>query len=272
MIKEQLEFDGNKFNIDTYWLDPLEDPADEPDKPLAIICPGGAYKFIAGREAQPIALKFASERIHAIVFDYPLIEDKRTVYPLVLQELATLLNWIKKQAVKHQVDLNKIILVGFSAGAHIVANFNALMTNEETRLKIFKDDIKVQPAVNIVGYPVIDLTLGWPKEDWAMKISSDIFYWQAQEHLTKESKPTFIWQTVTDKTVPVMNSLVYAQKLELLGLSYELHLFTSGDHGSSLSTYVTQESNSTNTVNFANAQWWELCMNWLKVKNILPKE
>ncbi|WP_125712100.1 alpha/beta hydrolase [Companilactobacillus kedongensis] len=270
MTKQQLEFKNNKFEIDTYWLDPLGDYENEPKKPLAIICPGGAYKFIAGREAQPIALKFASEGIHAIVFDYPLISDDRPVYPLVLQELATLLNWVKGQADTYNVDLDKLLLVGFSAGSHIVANFNTLMTNEETRSKIFDDEIMVQPSANIIGYPVIDLTLGWPEEDWAMKISPDIFYWQAQEHLTQDSKPTFIWQTVTDQTVPVMNSLVYAQKMEFLKIPYELHLFASGGHGSSLATYVTQEPGNEDNVNFANAKWWELCINWLKVRNILP--
>ncbi|MFC6322798.1 alpha/beta hydrolase [Companilactobacillus baiquanensis] len=267
MTKRQLKFHDHEFEIDTYWLDSLDDQP----KPLAIVFPGGAYKFIAGREAQPIALKFASEGIHAIVFDYPLISEKQAIYPLVLQEIATLLNWVGEQSKVHNIDLNKILLVGFSAGAHVVANYNTLMTNEETKKEIFKDDIKVQPAANIIGYPVIDLTLGWPKEDWAMKISADILYWQAQEHLNNNSKPTFIWQTVTDQTVPVMNSLVYAQKMELLHIPYELHLFASGGHGSSLATYVTQDGNEDN-VNFANAKWWELCMNWLKVRDILPKE
>lgn len=271
MTRQRLNFRENEFEIDTYWLDPIGDLENEPNKPLAIICPGGAFKFIAKREAQPIALKFASEGMHAIVFDYPLVGDEKSVYPLVLQELATLLNWIKGQSVEHKVDLDKVLLVGFSAGSHIIANFNSLMTDAETCQKIFDNEIEVQPSANIIGYPVIDLTLGWPKEDWAVKISSDILYWQAQEHLNKNSKPTFIWQTVTDKTVPVMNSLIYAQKMELLKIPYELHLFASGEHGSSLATYVTKEGNDKN-VNFANASWWKLCMNWLKVRGILPKD
>ncbi|MQS76824.1 alpha/beta hydrolase [Companilactobacillus halodurans] len=272
MQKQELSYEDTKFTLDTYWLDPISD-FDEPlDHPLAIICPGGAFKFHTDRESQPIAMKFNAEGIHALVLRYQLIDDEHTVYPLALQELATTLNWLKAQSKSHQIDLSKILLVGFSAGGHVVADFNSIMLNPDERKKIFPEELEVQPAANILGYSVIDMTLGWPREEeWTMKVSSDIYYWQAQEHLTKDGKPTFMWQTVTDGTVPVMNSIIYAQKMDFLGIPYELHLFGSGDHGLSLATYVTQNPNNEANLNVYDAKWWELCVNWLKLQKILPK-
>jgi len=269
--KQELTYEDTKFNLDTYWIDPVADYETQVERPLAIICPGGAFKFQSDREAQPIAMQFNAAGMHALVLHYQLIDDEHSVYPLALQEMATTLNWLKTQA-SHHINFKKIMLVGFSAGSHVVADFNSIMLDPEQREKIFPAELEVEPAANILGYPVIDMTLGWPKEeDWAMKISPDIYYWQAQEHLTKHGKPTFIWQTVTDKSVPVMNSIIYAQKMELLGIPYELHLFGSGSHGLSLATYVTQNPGNEDNLNLYDSKWWELCLNWLKLQQILPK-
>jgi len=269
--KQELTYEDTKFNLDTYWIDPVADYETQVERPLAIICPGGAFKFQSDREAQPIAMQFNAAGMHALVLHYQLIDDEHSVYPLALQELATTLNWLKTQG-NHHINLQKIMLVGFSAGSHVVADFNSIMLDPEQREKIFPADLEVEPAANILGYPVIDMTLGWPKEeDWAMKISPDIYYWQAQEHLTKHGKPTFIWQTVTDQSVPVMNSIIYAQKMDLLGIPYEMHLFGSGSHGLSLATYVTQNPGNSDNLNLYDSKWWELCLNWLKLQQILPK-
>ena len=270
--KQELSYKDTNFDIDTYWLNPIADFDKPVDHPVAIICPGGAFKFHSGRESEPIALKFNAEGIHAIVLHYQLIDSGTKVYPLALQELAQTLNWLKTQAKDHNIDLDKVLLVGFSAGGHVIADFNSIMLDTEEREKVFADDLKVTPAANILGYPVIDMTLGWPTDDvWAMKISSDIYYWQAQEHLTKSGRPSFIWQTVTDGTVPVMNSILYAQKMDMLNIPYELHLFGSGDHGLSLATHVTQTPGNPDNLNSYDSKWWELCVNWLKLQNILPK-
>lgn len=273
MQKQELAYQNTKFNLDTYWVDPVADFGTPAKRPLAIICPGGAFKFITDREAQPIAFKFNSIGMHALVLDYQLADDEHSVYPLALQELATTLNWLKTQDEAHHIDFEKVILIGFSAGSHIVANFNSLMMDPDQSPKIYPEGLKVTPAANVLCYPVIDMTLGWPTdEEWSMKVAPDIYYWQAQEHLSKNSKPTFIWQTVTDTTVPVMNSIVYAQKLDLLNVPFELHLFGSGAHGLSLANYVTQNPGNEANLNQFDTKWWELCVNWLKLQNIIPKQ
>lgn len=272
MQKQELTYQDTKFSLDTYWLDPISDFEEQVKRPVVIICPGGGFKFQTDREAQPIALKFNAAGMHVIVLHYQLVDEEHSVYPLALQEMATTLNWLRSQSGVRNIDLNKVILNGFSAGSHIVADYNAIMLDSNQRIKIFTDEITVTPAVNVIGYPVIDMTLGWPREEeWAMKIAPDIYYWQAQEHLTSNGRPTFIWQTVTDGTVPVMNSIIYAQKMDMLNIPYELHLFGSGDHGLSLATYVTQKPGNDVNLNEYDAKWWELCINWLKLQKILPK-
>ncbi|MCH4010165.1 alpha/beta hydrolase [Companilactobacillus sp.] len=270
--KETLEYQGNKFGLDAYWLDIIKDYDKEVKHPLAIIIPGGAFKFHTDRESQPIAMKFAAAGIHSLVFHYQLLEDNKSVYPLALQELATTLNWVQTQAQSKQIDLDKILLIGFSAGGQIVANFNSLMTNAKTKQQIFDHEISVMPAANIMGYSVVDMTLGWPKEiSDVEKISPDKLFWKAQDTLTANGKPCFIWQTVTDGTVPVTNSLAYANKLEELNIPFEMHLFSSGPHGLSLATYQTQAPGGTDKLNRQASKWWGLCLNWLAQIGIIPE-
>ncbi|AKP67047.1 alpha/beta hydrolase [Companilactobacillus ginsenosidimutans] len=269
--KKTLNYQDNNFDLDTYFLDPISDFDQEIKDPLAIIIPGGAFKFHSDREAQPIAMNFAAAGVHSVVFHYQLLKDDKSVFPLALQELATTLNWIKTQASSHQIDLDKILLVGFSAGGNIIANFNSLMTNKDTQRKIFPDDIEVMPYANIMGYSVVDMTIGWPPTmDDVKKISPDDKFWKPEESLTESGRPTFMWQTITDQTVPVKNSLLYANKMEELNIPFELHLFSSGPHGMSLATYQVQKPGGDHYLNHQASKWWELCLNWLKQINVLP--
>ncbi|WP_225422942.1 alpha/beta hydrolase [Companilactobacillus jidongensis] len=196
MDKQKLMYENHSFEIDKYWLDPINDFTTVVKHPVVIIFPGGRFTFQTDREAQPIALKFASEGFHAIVLHYQLIENNTPVYPLALQETATVLNWLQSQSEVHQTDLNRIVLVGFSAGGHVVANFNSIMTNKTSQNKVMIDEVNVLPAANFLCYPVIDLTAGYPRtEVHRLAVTSDELFWQAQEHLTTDAKPTFIWQT-----------------------------------------------------------------------------
>lgn len=271
LTKETLKYQDTSFDLDTYFLDKIGDFTKEVKHPLAIIIPGGGFNFHTDRESQPIAMKFAAAGIHSVVFHYQLLKDGKSVFPLALQELATTLNWLKTQAEVHQIDSDKILLISFSAGGSIVTNFNSLMLNESTCSEIFDGKLEVQPYANIMGYPVVDMTLGWPKTlDDAAKMSPDKKFWKAQETVTKDAKPFFIWQTVTDQTVPVKNSLIYADKLNELGIPYELHLFSNGPHGLSLGTYQVQEPGGDKYLNDQASKWWDLCINWLTQIKVLP--
>lgn len=53
------------------------------------------------------------------------------VYPTALQQLAKTIEWITDQSDTQKVDPERIVLVGFSAGGHLVATFNGIATNPE---------------------------------------------------------------------------------------------------------------------------------------------
>ena len=46
-----------------------------------------------------------------------------------------------------------------------------------------------------------------------------------EKHVTKDTPPAFLWQTLTDELVPVENSSLYVKACRAAGVPCELHLF-----------------------------------------------
>ena len=49
-----------------------------------------------------------------------------------------------------------------------------------------------------------------------------------ENHVTKDTPPCFLWQTVTDQTVPVENSYLFAQACAQAGVPFAQHVFSEG--------------------------------------------
>jgi dipeptidyl aminopeptidase/acylaminoacyl peptidase len=62
----------------------------------------------------------------------------------------------------------------------------------------------------------------------------------------------------------VENSLLLAGALRRAGVALELHIFPEGKHGLSLADRETGAGDSEN-LNPHAAQWFPLCLNWLKL-------
>lgn len=266
-----LAISDHEFKVKGYWLDQVEDFGQTVDYPVVVICPGGGFSFHSQREEEPIALRFNSFGMHAVVLEYKLI-DQEPVYPYALQEMAETIEWINVQAENHHIDRKRIILAGFSAGGHLVASYNGVATDSKLRQKYQLSSISDKFAAVILGYPVIDMTVkgSFPDDKKIIhQIASDPDLWQAQNLLNKNSKPAFVWQTRTDDLVYVINSLTYVEKMTKLGLPAEYHMFGSGIHGLAFGTYVTKKPGKDKYLNAWTSKWIELALNWLEMMKLL---
>ena len=73
--------------------------------------------------------------------------------------------------------------------------------------------------------------------------------------VTEKTAPAFIWHTVEDEGVSVMNSYKYAYALNEHKVPYELHIFPRGQHGKGIASDMPSVG-----------QWTVLLRNWLKEK------
>lgn len=267
----ELNIPDYKFKVKGYWLDQVADFDTTVDYPVVVICPGGGFTFHSEREEEPVALRFNSYGMHAVVLDYQLISDK-PVYPTAIQELAKTIDWINQQPASRHIDKQRIILAGFSAGGHLVACYNGIATDKTLQSKYQIDRYNGQHAAIILGYPVIDMTVkdSFPDDNKVLRqITPDQTLWQAQNLVNQNSKPAFVWQTRTDELVSVMNSLSYVEKMVQMGVPAEYHMFGSGIHGLVLGTYVTQKPGKAKYLNAWTAKWIELALNWLEMMKLL---
>lgn len=59
-------------------------------------------------------------------------------------------------------------------------------------------------------------------------------YVSLEKQVKDDTPPCFLWQTVTDETVPVENSYLFAEALKKHGIIHAHHVFSKGRHGKRL--------------------------------------
>jgi dipeptidyl aminopeptidase/acylaminoacyl peptidase len=118
----------------------------------------------------------------------------------------------------------------------------------------------------ILAYPVISMAapyahagsvrhlLGDPAPpELALEMSTD-------RRVTARTPPTFLFHTADDASVPLENSLAFAQALRTAGVSLELHVFPHGRHGVGLALDDA-----------ALSQWPRLAAAWMRSRGLLDR-
>ena len=230
-----------------------------------VIYPGGGYCMCSDREAEPVALQFVGEDCNAFVLKYSC--EEKAYYPTPILEGLAAIAYIRRNAEKYNVDVNKIIVMGFSAGGHLAATVSAFWHQEmyAKQIQATTDEVKVNGA--ILCYPVISmktyshcLTRKQMTHDEPELIKLLSIEDQVTEHFPK----TFIWHTTFDATVPVENTLFLVQSLTKYKIPYELHIFPNGVHGISLANFITKPVDYDACVVKETEIWMPLCKKFNK--------
>lgn len=239
----------------------------ERKRPMVLIIPGGGYEHVSIREGEPVALNFLTAGCNSAVLWYDVVGDG-VEYPQALKELAWSVAYIREHAGEYDIDADKIIIAGFSAGAHLAACLGCFWDNEwlEAQTEMTKD--KYRPNGLILAYPVI--TSGeFAHKDSFKNLMGGKASEKLSEHLSLEKQandkipPVFMWHTFEDKSVSLENSILFAQALRRAGVSLEYHVFPHGGHGYSLATNETSTKGKCETDPQCE-QWMGLCKNWIK--------
>lgn len=232
-------------------------------RPVVVICPGGGYSFISYREGEPIALQFVARGYHSLVLHYSIAPEAR--YPVALTELGEVIKLLRERANEWHIDTEKIIIMGFSAGGHLVASYSCFWKRDFLSQALRCDSKMLRPNGLMLGYPVITSgkfasidsfhnLLGERFEELKREMS-------LENQVSMDNPPTFLWHTKTDDDVPVENSIIFAEALKAQGVDAELHIFPEGRHGLALSNAVTA-MDETQIVPSCQS-WVELALNWI---------
>ena len=224
----------------------------EKKRPAIVICPGGGYLYCSPREAEPIALRYAAAGFHAFILRYSTRWDAGGFAPL--KEVSWAIGHIREHAEEWNIDPERIVTCGFSAGGHLALSAGLKAENK--------------PNAMILGYPAASAP-NLPGMNFMLKLlkgSEEVTDEDAKEfdlvpQITKEAPPVFLAATAQD-LLTNYGALPIAQKYMELGLGYELHVFQFGPHGYALAD-VTTADGSSQVLNSSFAQWHGLSVDWL---------
>ena len=238
MIHEKIEIHlkDSEFtaNLFTYFLDNSPEIDPERKRPVVLICPGGGYAMTSDREAEALAVKFMAMGYHAAILRYSVAPAR---FPEALLQLATAVAMLRENADKWNIDTEKIVVQGSSAGGHLAASLGVFWNKPFVAEALEMDAEKFCPNGLMLSYPVItsgekahqgsfESVLG---EDYADE--EKLRFLSLEFNVTKDTPPTFMWHTAPDDTVPVENSLLFFQALHALDIPAELHIYPVGGHG-----------------------------------------
>lgn len=214
-----------------------------------VVCPGGGYTMKAEYEGDPIAEWLNTIGISAYVLDY-------RVFPC--HYLTPLTDALRAIRVVRSMGYEKVGIMGFSAGGHLTCTAATLYTEGDPDAEDPIERLSSRPDAFIPCYPVVSLyeyphigsrvsLIGSPANDPAF-----LRKFSANQNVTKDTPPAFIWHTANDEIVPVENSLLLATALSAKGVPFELHIFPDGRHGLDLARDLPVVH-----------QWVDLCRVWL---------
>ena len=205
-----------------------------------LVVPGGGYCMCVPPEAEIVAKSFYDRGMNAFVLTYTT--DITMSVPLKKQPMldaARAVRFIRSRAKDYSLT-NKLIICGFSAGAHVCGTLAVHFDDAADSNSKYKD-VSCRPDGVILSYPVI--TTGeftHIYSVWALvgqnAPAAEMDYFSLEKNVTDKTPPCFIWQTATDNLVPVENSYLFAKALKEKGVPFAHYVFPDGWHGLSVAT------------------------------------
>ena len=101
----------------------------EEELPVIISVHGGGYVYGNKEVYQFYAASLAQMGFTVVNFNYRLAPKYK--FPAPLEDLNTVISWLLEHQKEYPVDMQKVFLVGDSAGAQIVAQYGAMYSNRE---------------------------------------------------------------------------------------------------------------------------------------------
>lgn len=258
MTIETLKLWDDRDDVELTTFLTLPNPAftSQTRKPAVIVCPGGAYQTCPrhSEEGDPVAMAFAIDGYQAFVLEYS-VETRapkgKTQFPAQTLDYGKAIMTIREHADEWNIDVEKISIIGFSAGGHMCGTI-ATHWNDGLLAETFGVPSQYfKPLCAILIYPIADYVLqeefckSFPTPMLTPEMNATVFGVREPDdkaledasparHVTKDCPPVFLAAAQDDGLVSAENSLQMAQALQKAGIPYELHMFQYGDHGFSL--------------------------------------
>ena len=234
-----------------------------------LVFPGGGYnKLAVDLEGSEICEWLTSIGVTGILLKYRVPAsgphydkncdcEKDPVKPLALQDAQRAMGLVRSRAKDWDIDPNKIGVMGFSAGGHLVADVSTNYRKRAYTITDNIDTINCKPDFGIVMYPG-HMTFHTNKP------------YELNKKLPVDSNtpPMFLLQAGNDAIDSIQNSLVYYIALKKAGVPTEYHIYADGGHAFGLNESAQKIPN---WQKLPIADWEALVKRWLKTIKMTSK-
>jgi acetyl esterase/lipase len=206
--------------------------------PIVINIHGGGWN--KGRKEEQSGWNTFFKKNYAVAnIEYRLVQTAPA--PAAVQDTRCALIYIIEHAKELNIDVNKIVIMGSSAGAHL-ALMGGLLANDH----IYDTNCKTTKTVKVAA--IIDQSGIADVWDWAHgphRTSKSATMWLASRandeafaktvspltYVTKNSPPTFVVHGDADPVVPYEQGVELYDKLQKTGVKSEFITVAGGGHG-----------------------------------------
>ncbi|MDE0349177.1 MAG: alpha/beta hydrolase [Gammaproteobacteria bacterium] len=186
-----------------------------------IVNPGGGYRVLASdHEGLQVARWLNRAGIAAFVLRYRVGPKYHSDVSLL--DGLRAVRYVRAHAVDWGVAPDRLGMLGFSAGGHLVAAVGTRWDSGQPDSRDAVERESSRPDFLVPVYAVINGRVRGRKADE---------YTPADERVTADTPPAFIVHTHEDKVVSAEQSLLLYKALLDAGVEAELHVFGFGEHG-----------------------------------------
>lgn len=237
-------------------------PAQGVDTPRGtiLVSHGGALVCRAGHEGFYVARHLASHGFNAAVMSYRLAPYSKEDSLADIQRAVRVLR--SKQEELGITD--KIVTMGFSAGGYLSALCAVHNDGGNSLAEDPAERFSCRPDAMVLCYAArCDLAFpgGFRDNPFADPNRRDRFYFDPVNHITPDTPPAFIWQTISDDP---RHAFTFAGTMTAAGVNCEVHCFDAGFHGVGL-------ADGNNDGDFRDEhlmKWADLAVSWLQKQGI----
>lgn len=231
-------------------------------KTCVLICPGGGYTHLAWEKEGVLPAKFFNENgIDAFVLRYRLNNARQEGhrFPDQYNDVTTAIRIIRSRAEEWRIDGAKTGVMGFSAGGHLASTLTTILATGDPNATDPLKKFDTRPSFSILLYPVItmdttfahrgsrDMLLGKTPDPSMVNALS------TEKRVSADTPPVLLIHSDDDKTVPLLNSVVFYEALKKNKVPTSLYVFDHGGHGYGMAP-------ADPVLN----RWPALCIQWLQ--------
>lgn len=217
----------------------MHKPVDNNTGTAVIICPGGSYHHLGLYNEGYCSAKWFSENgITAFTLKYRTNESLYN-HPAMLEDIQRAIQIVRENAEEWGINPNKLGVIGYSAGGHLVTMAGEFGTtkNELTKLGI-ETEVSLRPDFVMPIYPVVsmqdDIAHRWSRKSLLGKHPTQELKdeFSMEMNVPDNMPPTYIVVAKDDPVVLYENSLRLYDALNTKNIeNCELHLYEWGKHG-----------------------------------------